>query len=56
MREGGAAYRNGKPIPADANADFKYGYNIEKRIAAAAKTPLPGAPAPHEHTVSGKAS
>jgi hypothetical protein len=56
MRAGGAAYRNGNPIPAGANADFKYGYNLEKRIAAAAKTPLPGAPAPHEHNVSGKAS
>jgi hypothetical protein len=56
MREGGAAFRNGKPIPADANADFKYGYNIEKRIDAASKTPLPGVPAPHEHNLQGKAT
>jgi hypothetical protein len=55
MRKGGIAFREGQPIPPDANIDFRYGYSIEKRIDQASKTPKPGVPGPHEHNLVGKA-
>jgi hypothetical protein len=56
MRQGGALQREGKPLPHDANADMRYGYNLEERIEAASKKPLPGTPGPHEHNLEGKAT
>jgi hypothetical protein len=56
MRLGGESFRKGEALPPNANADFKYGYNLEKRISAASKTPVPGVPGPHEHNLQGKAT
>jgi hypothetical protein len=55
MRTGGALFRQGKPLPTDANADTKYGYNLEKRIDAASKMPAPTVQGPHVHNLVGKA-
>ena len=49
MREGSKRYREGLNLPANANADFTYGYNLEKRIDEAAKKPEPGVPGIHTH-------
>jgi len=56
IRKGSQAFRAGQPLPAGSNADFTFGYNLEKRIDAASKSPAPGQPAPHTHDVTGKAN
>lgn len=56
-KDGVQAARKGDPLPANANNDFTFGYNLEKRIQAAAKTPVPTPSttvAAHTHDVSWK--
>ena len=55
IRQGDQDFRTGKPIPANANADYKYGWHNAERIQKASKTPPPGTPGPHEHNIVGKA-
>lgn len=40
MRQGGGLFRADKPLPSDASPDMEYGYNLEKRIAAARELPV----------------
>jgi hypothetical protein len=49
------ARRKGKSLPANPTADFVLGYDVADDIKKAAKTPAPGTPGPHEHSLEGKA-
>jgi len=53
MMEGAKAYRDGKPLSETWTPAKKYGYNLEKRIAAAAKTPEPTGGLPPAAEISG---
>jgi hypothetical protein len=54
--QGGADFRSGKPLPANATKAYRYGWHNEERIKKASQTPAPGVPAPHEHNLQGKAT
>jgi hypothetical protein len=47
--------RQGKPLPTDATADTRLGFDLVRDIERAAQTPAPGTPGPHEHSLEGKA-
>ena len=56
MIQGSQDQRNGKPLKPGHSADYIFGYHLEERIAAAAKSPAPtppGAVEPHTHGFGG---
>jgi hypothetical protein len=55
FEKGLRARRHGDPLGQDPNPDFALGWDLADDIKQAAKTPEPGIPAAHEHSLVGKA-